>query len=354
MDKLPEDGTAFWASFNAEVSATRLRLESSTLTAGDLDSVRTNLAELQKYATESTSILPPYDIRRTQEILDVLGKELREAEVRLKPKKKFAFSSKNKEKGTTTIAPAVSAGEATLTNSNKAEESVAPSKDAEGGYTLRGLASNEVVVLTEKELGKNENSVHPPLLITNCNGITVSARCLLGAARLENCTDCHVFLGPCSTSVYLEGCVRCTVFIASHQLRIHKSMGCRLYVRVNSHPIIEDCSDMGFAPYSLVYKDITTLKSQTPLEAQMQEAGLQDARCWDNVVDFRWHRTTASPNWMTLAAIDRLSVLPTDIAAAGWEILTQKEDNGTSSVFACDSKPAVVETREGGSESEEF
>ncbi len=58
------------------------------------------------------------------------------------------------------------------------------------------------------------------------------------------------------TSVYLEGARDCTLSIACHQLRIHNCHNCRLYVKVNSHPIIEDCSDMQFAPYQLEYKDI--------------------------------------------------------------------------------------------------
>lgn len=46
------------------------------------------------------------------------------------------------------------------------------------------------------------------------------------------------------------------MFLACHQLRIHKSHNCQLYVRVNSHPIIEDCTGFGFAPYNIVYDSI--------------------------------------------------------------------------------------------------
>ena len=31
-----------------------------------------------------------------------------------------------------------------------------------------------------------------------------------------------------------------------------------------------------------------------------QTADLTDAKCWNNVVDFRWHRTTKSPHWHVL------------------------------------------------------
>jgi Tubulin binding cofactor C len=74
-----------------------------------------------------------------------------------------------------------------------------------------------------------------------------------GSVRLEKMTKCRIFLGPCCTSVYIEECSEVEVFLACHQLRIHKSHNCQLYVRVNSHPIIEDCTGFGFAPYNIVY-----------------------------------------------------------------------------------------------------
>jgi hypothetical protein len=76
---------------------------------------------------------------------------------------------------------------------------------------------------------------------------------LLGSVRIEQTSQCDISLGACCTSVYLEGVTDCTIQILSHQLRIHQCTGCKLYVRVQSHPIIEDCKDMGFAPYSYAY-----------------------------------------------------------------------------------------------------
>ena len=73
---------------------------------------------------------------------------------------------------------------------------------------------------------------------------------------MEQLSSCVVLLGPFSTSAYLEGCGDCSVFVASHQLRIHNCSDCSLYVRVQSHPIIEDCRAMSFAPYTYSYPQI--------------------------------------------------------------------------------------------------
>ena len=52
-----------------------------------------------------------------------------------------------------------------------------------------------------------------------------------------------------------------------------------------------------------------------------QVAGLQDSFCWDNVVDFRWHRSTKSPHWEVLADMDRLKSIP----VSGWSVRTVEE-----------------------------
>ena len=135
----------------------------------------------------------------------------------------------------------------------------------------------------------------------HCNHSTIQLLCmlrpsLLGSVRIESTSDCVIRLGACCTSVYLDSVKNCKIYIASHQLRIHECSGCKLYVRVQSHPIVEDCSAMGFAPYDYSY---------ATLDADIAAAGLQGAHDWDNVVDFRWHKTTPSPNWHVIPEHER-------------------------------------------------
>jgi hypothetical protein len=141
---------------------------------------------------------------------------------------------------------------------------------------------------------------------------------LLGSVRIEQTTECDIKLGACCTSVYLDGVVNCTIQILSHQLRIHDCRGCKLYVRVQSHPIIEDCSDMGFAPYRYTYPgcaaDIQVRYKYGANNApnvdrevfarNLQAAGLEAAHHWNTVVDFRWHKSTHSPNWYEIPTAD--------------------------------------------------
>ena len=75
----------------------------------------------------------------------------------------------------------------------------------------------------------------------------------MGSIRLENISNSIIYLGPCSTSCYLENCHNNIICISSHQFRIHNTTNTHLYVKCNSHPIIEDCLGLGFANYSMLY-----------------------------------------------------------------------------------------------------
>mmetsp|Transcript_7243 Transcript_7243/g.12041 ORF Transcript_7243/g.12041 Transcript_7243/m.12041 type:complete len:138 (+) Transcript_7243:2-415(+) len=119
---------------------------------------------------------------------------------------------------------------------------------------------------------------------------------LLGSVRIEQVSDCNIYLGPCCTSVYIDSVNQCQIHTSCHQLRIHECHSCQLYVKVQSHPIIEDCTKMGFAPFAYAYPKI---------DADTQSAALSAAKCWDNVVDFRWHKSTPSPNWYVIPDEER-------------------------------------------------
>lgn len=98
-----------------------------------------------------------------------------------------------------------------------------------------------------------EKDIGYQVYVKNCINSTISVRTTLGSSRLENLTNCIVFLGPCCTSTYVENCKNCIFFIRCHQLRIHHAYCSRFCVYVNSHPIIEDCSGLVFAPYGVTY-----------------------------------------------------------------------------------------------------
>lgn len=281
----------FWSLFTAETT----RLQDRTIGAEDIREIvalKATLSQLQSFSNDvsSASILPSYDLRRTQEIILTLSKAIKEKQLVIKPKKKFQFTSRRKkEEG----GGSKGKKEASTT---KKEESTSNDKNTTNDtlYILEGQ-SGESVKMTKEQIGEYKGVVRS-LLIKNCHKTDIFCRFVLGSVRIEECSECRIFLGPCKTSVYLDCNKQCTVFISSHQLRIHKCHDMNLYVAVNSHPIIEDCTGMGFAPYVVEYREFGS---------DLAAAGLHGAKCWDNVVDFRWHRSTQSPNWHIIRSENR-------------------------------------------------
>ena len=100
-------------------------------------------------------------------------------------------------------------------------------------------------------------------------------------------------------------CVFCHPYIlircVSHsplQARIHQSTDCKFYIFAKTTPIIEHCNSVQFAPFMLQYKE---------LEEHLQAATfVLSQNHWDQVKDFNWIKTTASPNWSILADADRV------------------------------------------------
>jgi len=237
------------------------------LAVDEIGGMKAKLLQLQVFATEcSTSLLPSYDVKRAQEILEATGASLKTREEQLKPKKKFRFKSREKVRaaalaGKQRAGAAGSASSSSDSGSGSGSSSgtaATASSYLNGGeedtsYSVSGhITPGEVLVLTAEAIGEVNGAIRS-LIIRGCSGTTIIARCVLGSVRVENCQNCHIYLGPCRTSVYLDDMLQVNVFAASHQLRIHKCRDCNLHVRVNSHPIIEDCSGMGFAPYEVTY-----------------------------------------------------------------------------------------------------
>lgn len=127
--------------------------------------------------------------------------------------------------------------------------------DIPGSYAIKNEKGKTICLDSAAFKGViPENSdIKVQILIRDCENCFISIKSLIGSMRIENVSGCQILIGPCCTSTYLESVVDSVVLSACHQLRIHQSHRCTMMVRVNSHPIIEDCSAMRFAPYLMEY-----------------------------------------------------------------------------------------------------
>jgi tubulin-specific chaperone C len=321
-DKLVEceDINQFWSEFHRRKFSIKESMGSLTKASSKegLAAIKVRIGNLQILSTTNVKLLPPYDIKRTQEVIDLLGRDLKTLGVKFQPRTKFTFSARTKARNLEqrTAANAASAAELHL---QQGDGSSSSKKDSDQAKTSAPIAIPGSILITgfhsgTRELGKEEltfaDGTRAQLLIQDCSDVIISAPHLLGCARLERLNRSKIYLGPCCTSVYLESCTDCTILASSHQLRIHQCNNVNFYVRINGHPIFEDCTNLGFAPYILQYDGIST---------HFEESKLMSASCWNNVVDFRWHRSYQSPHWRSLSEKEWIPLLqfPTEL---GWSV----------------------------------
>ena len=98
-------------------------------------------------------------------------------------------------------------------------------------------------------------------------------------------------------SIYVTQCTNCTFYVGSRQLRIHTSRDVDFYVHANSHPIIEHCSSLRFAPYPPLPPAYAHALAAAGLRSEHNQ--------WDCVDDFDWLKASHSPNWAELPEGER-------------------------------------------------
>ena len=80
----------------------------------------------------------------------------------------------------------------------------------------------------------------------------------------------------------LSGVKDCSLHLDTSQVRIHTSSKSDIYLRVRSYPVIEQCTQIRFAPFR---ED--NAEGQAP-----EKSGL-----WSQVQDFSWLKPEPSPHW---------------------------------------------------------
>lgn len=70
---------------------------------------------------------------------------------------------------------------------------------------------------------------------------------------LRDIKKCVIVAGRVAGPVHITGVSDSVIVLASHQARIHECRNVDIYLHCTSHPIIEDCSGMRFAPLPSFY-----------------------------------------------------------------------------------------------------
>ncbi|EPQ67277.1 Bgt-1621 [Blumeria graminis f. sp. tritici] len=120
----------------------------------------------------------------------------------------------------------------------------------------------------------------------------VASNIVLASLTIKNIKDSIVIVGQVDGAAHVTKVEDSILLLASRQVRVHECHNVKIYLHSTSRPIIEDCRSIQFAP---IPQCLTT--------STLEEVTNQ----WDQVDDFKWLRSTPSPNWSVLPEEERLS-----------------------------------------------
>jgi len=255
------------------------------------------LQNMRHLLSEATVFLPLYEIRNAQQMIDYLEQQQKHAKDSLLPRKKFTFSKSAREHLQSREIKPGTLPQLLPNLGNLDTTPIASSSKFENQI------SNTLYILPENEKIAEINDFS----LSSLSKCTVYMLQKLDALRITQLSDCIVVCGPVNGSIFIENCSNCTFALVSQQIRLHTTHHCSLYIHSRSHPIIEDCNSLHFAPYQgyIKWGRYCTLFNKLFDEYSFNN----DQNCWENVDDFNWQKVGQhSPNWQIMAEEKRTSL----------------------------------------------
>lgn len=282
------------------------------------------LQQLRTHLNTHAYALNAHDLRQHQQEVQQLAEKFTTLEQQLAPKRKFGFKDRGAAAGTTakptsaaTAAPATTATPPTVTapTASTHAASIHQSAPSNSGVEVHHQHNKFIYLSPSVTTDKDISLSH----LTHCTILITGVPTQL---RVDHLTDCNLLVGPIAGSVHMEHAVNCNITLCSRQIRLHDSTHTHFYCFVNSHPIIERCHSVHFAPYNLQYPLYEQHFQQSKLNATVN--------MWSAVNDFNWLKQQQSPNWSILEEAQRKAV-------------TLHDDDFAAVSADSQSKPLVVE-----------
>jgi hypothetical protein len=314
--------------------------------------VLAGISRLSNEVSDALDYIPAYDQRAYSQAIKALTEKLNEATGKFAPKSRFQFKPRAPKPENATGAPSApqhdprqlfsdrpSGGNGGDDKQDEAAATDGEDRDAVGGLPNFGRNYNAEM---SRPLGGMTSGIRKPSFSTAKNiaiydqtglhiilpstasratssgSLTNLERCIVdmtvptssgapfAGLAIKNVRKSLLICGVVAGAVHITGLKNCVVVVAARQVRVHECENVDLYLHCASHPIIEDCKGMRFAPVPKAYVSAaqpasfpaTRPKWLTLLQTENSEETSKNQ--WDQVDDFKWLKTEPSPNWSVL------------------------------------------------------
>lgn len=295
-----------------------------------IDHILAGIAKLQNEVSDAADFTPSYDRKQYSVVIKKLQDKLNETIARITPKSRFQFrrntNTTHVDMGAPENDPRLNPGSLSRKNTMPTD---APLPEAPQEDTLSELPPKKLKNYNEEMARPSATPLRKPSFsaarnigISNQNGLhiilpssaaratasgsltdlsgcivdmsipTASGGAPFPGLALKNIAKSLIVAGRVNGPVHITGVSDSVLVVVARQVRIHECSNVDIYLHCSSHPIIEDCTGMRFAPLP---------------EAYETEADKTTENQWDQVDDFKWLKADHSPNWTVLAEDERLS-----------------------------------------------
>ncbi|KAI1150011.1 tubulin-specific chaperone C [Nemania diffusa] len=323
----------FFRHFQAEIILIQDEIDSlATMSAigGErqtgIDKVLAGISRLSNEVMDASDFVPSYDQRAYSQAMKALTDKLNATTGKFAPKSRFQFKSRNTG-ATAAQSPATRDLRIPRPRDSPGDSSQAV-VEAEASDAVGTLPSISGAKNYNDELARGSSGVRKPSFSTAPNiaiseheglhimlpmtasratssgTLTDLTRCIVDMAvptsagapfaglALKNIRSSLVVAGHVAGPAHITGVQDSVVVVAARQVRMHDCRNVQVYLHCASHPIIEDCSQVAFAPLPTYY-----MNESTPPQTNQ----------WDQVDDFKWLKDEASPNWSILPEESRIA-----------------------------------------------
>ncbi|PKS11243.1 hypothetical protein jhhlp_003004 [Lomentospora prolificans] len=313
----------FYQHFQAAVASLDteiVQLSSASSRQNAIDTIRLGIAHLSNELADAAEYLPTYDQKSYAETIKGLTEKLDREVDKVAPRQRFQFKARSRNAAQESqedrrhnvgVLASYQDTQAGSAAPSKQDELAANAKDY--NQEIKGSSSSAVrrpsfsaaktVSLSQhKELhvvlapSASQAATYGDLTDLEACVIDMSAAArgevAFSGLALKNLRKCIIVTGSVDGPVHITGISDSILVVASRQVRIHECKNVKFYLHCSSHPIIEDCTQVQFAPIPECY---------TPRWSSTHE------NKWDQVDDFKWLKADHSPNWSILPESGRLS-----------------------------------------------
>ncbi|KAI3528959.1 tubulin binding cofactor C [Colletotrichum filicis] len=357
VTKMQDPKERFYHHFQEEVISLQEQIDnvsSISQVGGErqdaIDHILAGISNLSNEVADASDYVPSYDQRNYAQAVKALTDKLNETTAKLAPRSRFQFKPRGASSTTTstTNGPAAPKIDPRLIVGASLADPFSPSRggpvtappsssvtqaatetDSDGLGDLPNFPKNyneEMARPSATKVRKPSFSTAKDIAIFGQDGLHIilpsSASRATSSGRLTDLKGCVVDMsialsghtsfanlalknverslivaGNVAGPAHITGVSDSIIVVSARQVRIHECRNVDIYLHCSSHPIIEDCSNMRFAP----------LPPSFPLTAEKDTTEDPTKNQWDQVDDFKWLKSEPSPNWSILPEEKRLA-----------------------------------------------